>query len=76
MECTIENNLLHIKSDMFSNPETAEILEYNFIDFLDSFFTAYHLENIEQLVHEWYRLKNDFEKCLEIFMNLGMFLLF
>ena len=76
MECILENNLLHIKSEIFSNPEVAAILEYTFLDFLDSFFNAYHLENIEQLVHEWYRLKDEFAKCLEIFLNLGTFLIF
>ena len=75
MECRIENNFLHIKSDIFSRPGATEILEYNFIDFLESFFDAYHLENIEQLKHEWYHLKDEFAACLEISMNLGIFLI-
>ena len=75
IECTIENNILHIKSDIFRNPGTAQILEYNFQDFLNSFFEAYHLENIEQLVHDWYRLKDEFGKRLDVFLNVGMFLM-
>ena len=75
MECIIENNILHIKSDILKNPEIVQMLEYNFLDFLNSFFEAYHLENIEQLKHEWYRVKDEFGKCLDIFLNFGMFLI-
>lgn len=76
MECTIENNLLHIKSDIFSHPKVTEIFEYTFLDFLEMFFKAYHLENIEQLKHEWYRLKNEFENSLNLFMSVNAFVMF
>ena len=75
IECIIKDNILHIKSDIFRNPGAAQMLEYNFQDFLNSFFEAYHLENIEQLVHDWYRLKDEFGKCLDIYLNLGMFMM-
>jgi len=75
MECTIENNLLHIKSDMFSHPGITGIFGYTFLDFLEMFFKAYHLENIEQLKHEWYRLKDEFETALNLFMSVNAFVM-
>lgn len=75
MECTIENNLLHIKSDIFSHPEVKGIFEYTFLDFLRMFFKAYHLENIEQLKHEWYRLKGEFETALNLFISVNTFVI-
>ena len=73
MECILEDNLLRIKSDMFLNPEIVQMLDYSFMDFLKSFFDAYHVENIEQFVHDWYRLKDEFGRCLSIFISLGIF---